>query len=54
MAYPLIKQHTKEMLPFLFPLLKLILKNMKKIITTSAVLFGLAAVFYAGMTFKPN
>jgi hypothetical protein len=33
-------------------LLKLILKNMKKIITTSAVLFGLAAVFYAGMTLK--
>jgi hypothetical protein len=25
---------------------------MKKIITTSAILFGLAAVFYAGMTFK--
>jgi hypothetical protein len=33
-------------------LLKLILKNMKKIITTLAVLLGLAAVFYAGMTFK--
>jgi hypothetical protein len=46
------KKFIKISSTFLFLLFKLILKNMKKIITILAVLFGLAAVFYAGMTFK--
>jgi hypothetical protein len=39
------KKFVKISSTFLFLLLKLILKNMKKIITTLAVLLGLAAVF---------